>query len=176
MFKQRWLMVLCAAYVLAGLGAARTAQGAEAKDVRIESAIRVDVPVMLEKADVVFNMDHLAFNGDLPIGIKYMDLLAKRYLEWHTKGKIIGIFHGPAAYLVLNDKAYNAYRHIGTGNPYKELVAGLIRQGVQIEECGFSMKTNSWGNADLLPGVKVDTGAIGRLIELVQQGYVQIQP
>ena len=176
MFKWRWLKVLCAVYVFAaGHGAARTAHGAEAKDVRTP-AIRVDVPVRLEKADVVFNMDHLAFNGDLPIGMKYMDLLAKRYLEWHTKGKIIGIFHGPAAYLVLNDKAYNLHRHVGTGNPYKELVAVLIRQGVQIEECGFSMKTNGWGNEDLLPGVKVDTGAIGRLIGLVQQGYVQIQP
>ena len=35
---------------------------------------------------------------------------------------------------------------------------------------------HDWVNADLLPGVKVDTGAIGRLIQLVQEGYVQIQP
>jgi intracellular sulfur oxidation DsrE/DsrF family protein len=105
-----------------------------------------------------------------------MDLLAKRYVEWNTKGKIIGIFHGPAAYMTLNDKAYNAYRGASTGNPYKGLIAGLIKQGVQIEECGFSMKVNKWGNADLLPGVKVNTGAIARLVELTQQGYVQIQP
>ncbi len=38
------------------------------------------------------------------------------------------------------------------------------------------MLDNHWGNADLLPGVKVDGGAIGRIVQLVQQGYVQIQP
>lgn len=176
MFKYRWLTVLFAVYVFAALGTARIAQSAEVKNVQIEPTIHIDVPVRLEKANVVFNLDHLAFTGDMPIGIKYMNLLAKRYIEWNTKGRIIGIFQGPAAYMTLNDKAYNAYRRVNTGNPYKELISGLIKQGVQIEECAFSMKVNKWGNADLLPGVKVDTGAIGRLIELAQQGYVQIQP
>lgn len=176
MLTYRRLMVLFAVYVIAALGAAHTAQGAEVKDVQAGPAIQTDVPVRLEKANVVFNMDHLAFTGDMPIGITYMTLLAKRYVEWGTKGRIIGIFQGAAAYMVLDDKAYNAYRRVTTGNPYKELIAGLIKQGVQIEECGFSMKVNKWGNADLLPGVKVNTGAIARLIELEQQGYVQIQP
>lgn len=170
MLRHKSLIML----ILASLFAPQAA--ALAADTQSGPAIRVDVPVRLEKADVVFNMDHLAFAGDLPIGIKYMDLLAKRYAEWKTKGSIVGIFHGPAAYMTLNDKAYNAHRHVTTGNPYKELIASLIKQGVQIEECGFSMKTNGWSNADLLPGVKVDTGAIGRIVELVQQGYVQIQP
>jgi hypothetical protein len=38
------------------------------------------------------------------------------------------------------------------------------------------MLANHWRNADLLLGVKVDTGAIIRIVQLVQQGYVQIQP
>jgi intracellular sulfur oxidation DsrE/DsrF family protein len=38
------------------------------------------------------------------------------------------------------------------------------------------MKTRGWVNEDLLPGVKVNTGAVSRLIQLVQEGYVQIQP
>ncbi len=176
MFKYRLLIVLFAVCLFTGFGGAPKAESAEPKDVQSDPAIHIDIPVKLEKANVVFNMDHLAFAGDMPIGIKYMDLLAKRFAEWNTNGRIIGIFHGPAAYLTLNDKAYNAYRHVSTGNPYKELIAGLIRQGVQIEECGFSMKVNSWGNTDLLPGVKVNTGAIGRLIELQQAGYAEIQP
>ncbi len=174
MFKYRFFAVLMAVILFLGLGHERRAQGTEANDVK--QAIHVDIPVKLEKANVVFNMDHLAFAGDMPIGMKYMDLLAKRFVEMHTKGSIIGIFHGPAAYMTLNDKAYNENRHVSTGNPYKELIAELLKEGVQIEECGFSMKTNQWTNADLLPGVKVNTGAIGRLIELTQQGYVQIQP
>ena len=166
-------MAVC---LVTGLLAARPALSAETKEPLTGPAIHVDVPVRLNQANVVFNMDHLAFAGDLPIGLKYMDLLAKRYLEWHTKGRIVAVFHGPAAYMTLNDKAYNANRHVTTGNPYKGLIAGLIGQGVQIEECAFAMKVNGWGNADLLPGVKVDTGGVGRIIELVQQGYVQIQP
>ena len=138
--------------------------------------IHVDIPVVLEKANVVFNMDHLALAGNLPVGINYMHLLANRFKEMKTKGQIIGLFHGDAAYMTLNDEAYNAYRKGTTGNPYKELIAELIKQGVQIEECAVSMKNHMWGNEDLLPGVKVNSGAVSRLIKLIQEGYVQIQP
>ncbi len=92
------------------------------------------------------------------------------------KGRIIGIFHGEAAYMTLNDKTYNTYRHVSTGNPYKSLIAGLIGQGMQIEECAVSMKSHGWVNGDLLPEVKVNAGAIGRLIQPVQDGYIQIEP
>jgi len=138
--------------------------------------IHVDIPVVLKNANVIFNMDHLAFAGDLPVGINYMHLLANRFKELGTKGQIIGVFHGDAAYMTLNDKAYNAYRNVSTGNPYKGLIAELIKQGVQIEECAVSMKSHRWVNEDLLPGVKVNTGAVGRLIQLTQEGYVQLQP
>ena len=148
----------------------------DAKVLRAEGIIHVDIPVALEKANLVFNMDHLAFDGDMPVGIKYMHLLANRYKEIGTKGRIIGIFHGEAAYMTLTDKAYNAYRKTSTGNPYKDPLAMLAKQGVQIEECAVSMKSHGWGNEDLLPGVKVNTGAVGRLIQLTQEGYVQIQP
>jgi intracellular sulfur oxidation DsrE/DsrF family protein len=73
-------------------------------------------------------------------------------------------------------EAYNADRKVVTGNPNKGLLAELLKQGVQIEECVVSMKNHAWGNEDLLPGVKVNAGAVGRLIQLIQEGYVQIQP
>ena len=38
------------------------------------------------------------------------------------------------------------------------------------------MRVMGWSNADLVAGAKVNTGANFRIIELVQQGYVQIQP
>jgi intracellular sulfur oxidation DsrE/DsrF family protein len=149
---------------------------AEAKSAQSGHGIQIDIPVNLQKANVVFNMDHLAFSGDMPVGIKYMHLLANRIKELGAKGQIIGVFHGDAAYMTLNDKSYNAYRHISTGNPYKGLISELLKQGVQVEECAVSMKSHNWVNADLLRGVKVNTGAVGRLIQLVQEGYVQIQP
>jgi len=148
----------------------------DSKDKTAEHKIVVDIPVVLEKANVVFNMDHLAFAGDLPVGINYMHLLANRFKELKAKGQIIGVFHGGTAYITLNDEAYNVYRKVTTGNPYKELIAELIKQDVEIEECVVSMQNHQWGNEDLLPGIKVNNGAVGRLIQLVQEGYVQIQP
>lgn len=139
-------------------------------------SIHVDIPVTLKQAKVVFNLDHLAFAGDMPVGMKYMGLLANRLKELKAEGDIVGVFHGDAAYLTLNDRAYNAYRQVATGNPYKEVLADLQRRGIHIEECAVSMKAHGWTNADLLPGVKVNAGAVGRIIQLVQEGYVQIQP
>ncbi|HHF7348732.1 TPA: DsrE family protein [Legionella feeleii] len=60
------------------------------------------------------------------------------------------------------------------GNPYKALVAQLIKSGVQIELCGATAKAHNWGNANLLPNIKVTTDAMARTIQLVQQGFVKI--
>jgi len=163
--------LIVSALLLALLGGAAPLGAAEP-----EHAIRIDVPVVLKAPRVVFNLDHLVFNGDLPVGFRYMGLLAKRLKELNTDGDIIGLLYGETAYLTLNDQAYNTFRQVDTGNPYKGAIADLQKQGIRIEGCAFSMKVHHWGNADLLPGVKVNTGAIGRLIQLVQDGYVQIQP
>lgn len=40
----------------------------------------------------------------------------------------------------LNDKAYNAYRKVPTGNPHEKLIADLMEEGVQVEECAVSMR------------------------------------
>lgn len=76
-------------------------------DKKGEHKIVVGIPVALEKADIVFNMDHLAFAGDVPVGISYMPLLTNRVWEMNTKGQIVGVFHGDAAYITLNGEAYN---------------------------------------------------------------------
>lgn len=78
--------------------------------------------------------------------------------------------------MLLNDEAYNTLRKTKTGNPYKGVVENLIKQGAQVEECAVTMRGNKWSNDNLLAGVKVNTGADGRIIQLVQEGYVMIQP
>ena len=40
----------------------------------------------------------------------------------------------------------------------------------------ITMKANKWGNENLLPGVKVNSGALGRIVQLEQEGYVMLQP
>lgn len=152
-----------------------TALGAPPK-AKPAPSIEIDVPVRLENVKVVFNLDHLAFHGDAPVGLKYMHLLARRLADAGKKGQLIGVFHGDAAYMVLNDAAYNAARQVTTGNPYKAQIAQLLAEGVQLEECAVSMRGHGWVNADLLPGVKVTAGAVARIIDLVQDGFVQIEP
>ena len=83
---------------------------------------------------------------------------------------------GAAGYMLLDDAAYDRVRNWQGGNPYKAQIAAMIAAGVEIEECGQTMRDMNWVNADLLPGVKVNSGANIRIIQLVQQGYVQIQP
>ena len=44
--------------------------------------------------------------------------------------------------------------------------------GVRIELCGATAKAHHWGNADLLPNIKVNTDAMARTTQLVQEGFV----
>ncbi len=140
------------------------------------NGIQIDVPVVLKDAKVVFNLDHPAFEGDEPTGLDFMRLMLARFRADHTSAQIVAIFHGDIGYMLLDNDAYNRVRGSSHGNPYKDQIAALISGGVQVEECGETMLANHWRNADLLPGAKVDTGAIIRIVQLVQQGYVQIQP
>ena len=122
----------------------------------------------------------------MPYLLGDLNLLASDLKKWGINGKIVAVFHGDAAYLVLNDNAYNldrhvlndesynAGRHVKSGNPYGELIGELMKRGVQIELCGATAVANHWGNADLLPGVKVDTNAMVRVTQLEQQGYTLI--
>ena len=138
--------------------------------------IRIDVPVSIKQAKVVFNLDHFAFEGDQPTGLQFMKILTEYFRTQGTQVRMVAIFHGAAGYMLLNDAAYGRVRNWTPGNPYKDQVAALMRAGIEIEECAETMRLNRWGNADLLPGVKVTTGANMRIIELVQDGFVQLQP
>jgi intracellular sulfur oxidation DsrE/DsrF family protein len=170
MRSRRRLIAVFAASLLVSF-AAVYASGARAQG---DQKLHIDVPVKLEKANVVFDIGHLVLNGDMPFFIADMDFLATDLKDWNVKGQVIAVFHGDAAYLMLNDAAYNANRHIQTGNPYGKLLARLMDQGMQIELCGATAAANRWGNADLLPGVKLNTDAMVRVTQLEQDGFTLI--
>ena len=140
------------------------------------SPLQIDVPVSLKPSKVVFDMDHPTFAGDQSIGLMYMGLMMRSYAAAKVPIQIIAVYHSMAGYMLLNDQAYNKARKTTHGNPYKDEIAALQSQGVQFEECGQTARSNGWVNADLLPGVKVDTGGNLRLVQLVQDDYVQLQP
>jgi intracellular sulfur oxidation DsrE/DsrF family protein len=177
MSKWRSVAVLLVAGFFVTFGATYSSDRAEAQS---DQALHIDVPVKLEKANVVFDIGHLVLNGDMPFFLGDMDLLATDLSNWNVKGEIIAVFHGDAAYLVLNDASYDANRRvqtghpIQTGNPYGKLIDGLMKQGVQIELCGATAAANHWTNKDLIPGVKVNTNAMVRVTELEQKGFTLI--
>jgi intracellular sulfur oxidation DsrE/DsrF family protein len=167
--RKEWLAALLV-ISCSGLGAVYAGVGAAGQ----EPALHIDIPTKLDKANVVVDMGHLVFGGDSPFALGDINLLASDFREWDTKGQIVVIFHGDAAYLVLNDESYNDNRHVSTGNRYKDVLTGLMQKGVQLELCGATAKANHWGNANLLPGIKVNVNAMVRLTELEQQGYTLI--
>jgi intracellular sulfur oxidation DsrE/DsrF family protein len=140
----------------------------------VNQKLHIDIPTKLDKANVVVDFGHAVYNGDMPFALGDINLLATDVREWNAKGEIIMVFHGDAAYLILNDQAYNANRHVTTGNPYQKVLNGLMQSGVQLELCGATAKGNHWGNADLLSGVKVNVNAMVRVTQLEQEGYTLI--
>jgi intracellular sulfur oxidation DsrE/DsrF family protein len=171
MNKSGHTRILLAAFVFVGFGAVSAGHSANAQT---EQPLHIDIPVRLPNANVVFDVGHLVLWGDAPFVLGDMHALANDYANDQTQGKIIAVFHGDAAFLVLNDESYNAQFNAQTGNPYGKLLTDLMRQGVQIELCGATAKANHWGNANLLPGVKVNTDAMARVTELEQQGFTLI--
>jgi intracellular sulfur oxidation DsrE/DsrF family protein len=141
-----------------------------------DAGLQIDIPVPLKESKVVFDMDHLAFAGDQPIGLSQMKTIMERYKAAQVPVRIVAVFHGVAGYMMLNDAAYDKARKSEKGNPLKDRIKALQEEGVQFELCVNTARNNGWVNADLLPGVKVNGGAALRIIQLVQDGYVQVQP
>jgi intracellular sulfur oxidation DsrE/DsrF family protein len=139
-----------------------------------EKPLHIDIPVKLAEVKAAFSIGALMFEGDLPASIFHLQLIENDIASWNAKAQVIAVFHTNAGHVTLNDDAYNAERNIATGNPYKGLVADLMKRGVQIELCGATARIHNWGNADLLLGVKVNTDAMARTTQLVQEGFVKI--
>jgi intracellular sulfur oxidation DsrE/DsrF family protein len=139
-----------------------------------EKPLHIDIPVKLTEMKAVFSVGALAFEGDLPASIFHLQLIMNDIADWNAKAQVVAVFHTNAGHVTLKDSSYNADRNVATGNPYKELVADLMKRGVHIELCGATAKAHKWGNADLLPAVKVNTDAMARTTQLVQEGFVKI--
>jgi intracellular sulfur oxidation DsrE/DsrF family protein len=138
------------------------------------NSLVIDIPVELQKVKSVHSIGALQFEGDLPASIFHLQLITDDIVDWKAQSEVIAVFHTNAGHVTLNDGAYNASRNITTGNPYKNLVADLTKRAVKVELCGATARVNGWGNADLLPSVKINLDAMARTIQLVQQGFVKI--
>jgi len=163
MFRNKWIAPLVVSLCIS--------LSALAQD---DPDLHIDIPTALEKANVVIDFGHAVYLGDTLFALGDINLLATDVRDWNAKGQIVVVFHGDAAYLILNDETYNANRHVMTGNPYKKVLNNIMSKGVQLELCGATAKGNHWGNANLLPGVKVNVNAMVRVTQLEQEGYTLI--
>lgn len=140
----------------------------------IDTELRIDIPVTLNDVKIVFSVSALAFEGDLPAPLFHLNLITDDISDWGARSDVIAVFHTNAGHVTLHDEAYNRDRNISTGNPYKGLIADLLARGVEVELCGATAKAHGWANSYLLPDIKVNTDAMARTAQLVQQGFVKI--
>jgi len=139
-----------------------------------EKALHIDIPVKLTEVKIVFSIASLSFEGDLPAAFFHLGLIMDDIANWKAKFQVVAIFHTLAGHVTLHDQAYNKDRSIATGNQYKKLVTDLMGRGVQVELCGATARVHGWDNADTIPGIKINTDAMARTTELVQEGFVKI--
>lgn len=136
--------------------------------------IAIDFPVHLSKADVVFNVFHTEPKApERQTSLFLMHIVSGVLKQRKTPSRLIAIFHSGGAPLACNDAAYNRLTGSTTGNPYKADIAQVQRDGFQTEICVKSMQFQHIAKSDLLPGIKVNGGALIRIIELTQRGYTQ---
>jgi len=139
-----------------------------------EKTLHIDIPVKLAEVKNVWSIASLSFENDLPTPIFHLQLIVNDIADWKAKSQVIVVFHTNAGHPTLHDQAYNRDRNIATGNPYKKLITDLMDRGVQVELCGATAKVHGWGNEDVIPGIKINTDAMARLTQLVQEGFVKI--
>lgn len=139
-----------------------------------ERTIHIDIPVKLKDVKAVFSIADLSFEGDLVASLFHMGLIVDDVADWNAKSDIFAVFHTNAGHVTLHDAAYNQDRNITTGNPFKGLLTDLMNRGVKVELCGATAKAHNYGNEDLLPNIKINTDAMSRTIQLVQEGFVKI--
>ncbi|OYW74214.1 MAG: hypothetical protein B7Z37_18730 [Verrucomicrobia bacterium 12-59-8] len=84
------------------------------------------------------------------------------------------VYHGTGIAAVVNDAAR---KRLGAdaANPNGEILAELIKRGVQVELCENTMQQKGVKPTELMPGVKLVVGAFPRLIDLQLQGFAYIK-
>ena len=86
------------------------------------------------------------------------------------------ILHGPTAYWLLNEAAYQIHKSDPFDyNPNEKIVGELLALGVSVEICNATMKAKKWTDKDLLPSVIVVHDAFTRLIDLQSRQYAYIR-
>lgn len=84
------------------------------------------------------------------------------------------VYHRTGIAAVVKDEAR---KRLGAeaANPNAEILAELVKRGVQVELCENTMQQKGVKPSELPPGVKLVVGALPRLIDLQLQGFAYIK-
>ncbi len=136
------------------------------------------IPIQVrENLRIVYQVTDDAFYEDVNKGLFYARKLINTYEKHGIAADRIHlhlVYHGTGIAAVVNDQARKRLG-VETANPNGELLAELIRRGVQVELCENTMQQKGVKPAELMPGVKLVVGAFPRLIDLQLQGYAYIK-
>ena len=79
--------------------------------------------------------------------------------------------------LVVHGPALRAFVASGVAHDVGRRVGQISKMGLELAACGNTMKAQSIGLADLLPGfVEAEKGGVVRIAELQSKGYLYIRP
>jgi intracellular sulfur oxidation DsrE/DsrF family protein len=174
MIRTLLLAIVCAAVGCAA--PSRPFAAAPASRPASAPALAADITPKVEKFQTVVYANRRPSADVVFYGFaQWRDALAQAQAAGATQTSLIYVLDGPAAVLALNDAAYNRVMGTSAGNPWKSLVGDLQKSGAQMEVCGRRLKNLGAGNADLLPGVKVDSDGWLRVIELQAKGHSLFQ-
>ena len=85
------------------------------------------------------------------------------------------VYHGTGIAAVSNEQARQRLGAEKPVNQNAEILAELVKRGVQIELCEDTMRQKKVTATELMPGVKMVVGAFPRLIDLQLQGVAYIK-
>ena len=132
-----------------------------------------------ENIKVVYDVKNDDWEAGVGKALYYVRGLLEAYKSMGvTEDKLhIGVvMHGPTAYWLLNDAAYQKRSDDPFDyNSNENIVQELLAHGVSVEICNSTMKAHSWTEKDLLPGVTIVHDAYTRFIDLQLRGYAYIR-
>jgi intracellular sulfur oxidation DsrE/DsrF family protein len=85
------------------------------------------------------------------------------------------VYHGTGIAALVNAEARQRLKAENRENPNADILAELVRRGVQIELCEDTMRQKGVAVTEVMPGVKLVVGAFPRLIDLQLQGFAYIK-
>jgi accessory colonization factor AcfC len=134
-------------------------------------AVRTDIAI-------VCRIDSDEWKDSVGMGLMAVRGLVEAYRSIGTPFEelhISAVIHGKAAYWMLTDEAYAAFRKGDGTNPNQAIIRELGELGVSIELCGQTMKEHGWKKEDVLRGVMIVPNAFPRIVDLELQGYGYIR-